>query len=98
MHIQNQIKRTLCEPSNIEYIRHLLTSEEVPHRTDLATRACEQFGFHDTRGQAQIGGCLKALRDLACAGPFVLLARRVQPRPSSHRRVLLLYTLHAADD
>jgi hypothetical protein len=87
MHIQNQIKRTLCEPSSIEYIRHLLTSEEIPHRTDLATRACEQFGFHDTRGQAQIGGCLKALRELECAGHFVLPAARVKPGPSTPRRL-----------
>jgi hypothetical protein len=58
-----------------------------PHRIDLATRAYEQFGFHDTRGQAQIGGCLKALRELECASHFVLPAARVKPEPSTPRRL-----------
>jgi hypothetical protein len=87
MYRQNQIKRTLCEPSNIEYIRHLLRSEEIPHRTDLAARACEQFEFHDTRGQAQISGCLKALRELECAGHFTLPAARIKPGPKTPSRL-----------
>ena len=87
MHIQNQIKRTLSEPSNIEYIRNLLKSKETSHRTDLATRVCEQFEFHDTRGQVQISGCLKALRELESAGHFTLPAARKKPGPKSPRRL-----------
>ena len=87
MYIQNQIKRTLSEPSNIEYIRNLLMCEEIPHRTDLAARACEQFEFHDPRGQAQISGCLKALRELECAGHFTLPAARIKPGPKTPSRL-----------
>jgi len=74
MHTQNRIKQTLSEPSSIESIRDLLNNEEIRHRTDLARRACGQFGFYDARGQAQISGCLKALRELEAAGHFSLPA------------------------
>ena len=72
MFTQNQIKRTLSKPANIEYIRHLLEHEDVRHRTDLATRACQQFEFYDARGQLQISGCAKALRQLERAGHVIL--------------------------
>ncbi len=71
MNTQNQIKRTLSNPANIEYISHLLSGNEIAHRTDLAKRTCEQFGFYDVRGQAQLGGCLKALRELETSGHFI---------------------------
>ncbi len=87
MHIQNQIKRTLSEPSSIEYIRNLLKSNEVTHRTDLATRTCEQFAFHDARGQVQLSGCLKALRELESAGLITLPTARQKPGPKSPRRL-----------
>ena len=87
MHIQNQIKRTLSEPSNVDHIRDLLKSEDISHRTDLATRVCEQLGFHDTRGQVQISGCLKALRELESAGHFILPAACKKPGPKSPRRL-----------
>ena len=35
---------------------------EFVHRTELADFLCDQFDFHDARGQAQRYGCLKALR------------------------------------
>ena len=38
------------------------------HRTGLAGRVCEEFGFFDARGRAQVGGCLAALRALERAG------------------------------
>jgi hypothetical protein len=87
MQRQNQIKRTLSHPASLEYIRHLLKSEEISHRTDLATRACEYFKFHDTRGQVQLGGCLKALRELESAGHFTLPATRIKPGPKTPRRL-----------
>ncbi|RLA51149.1 MAG: hypothetical protein DRQ65_08240 [Gammaproteobacteria bacterium] len=61
---QNQIKRTLSTPANIEYIRQLLENEDIPHRTDLATRACKQFEFYDARGQIQISSCAFALQKM----------------------------------
>ncbi|MGV6802964.1 MAG: IS4 family transposase [Ruegeria sp.] len=70
--MQNQIKQTLSTPANIEYIRHLLENEEILHRTDLATRVCKQFAFYDARGQIQLSGCAKALRQLETAGHIVL--------------------------
>ena len=72
MFTQNQIKRTLSKPTNIEYIRHLLENEDILHRTDLATRACKQFEFYDARDQLQISGCAKALRQLERAGHIIL--------------------------
>ena len=80
MNTQNQIKRTLSEPTSIEYVRGLLESNEILHRSELAEVVCEQFGFYDARGQAQRGGCLKALRELEAAGHFVLPAARRRVR------------------
>jgi hypothetical protein len=48
---QNQIKRTLSTPENIDTIRQLLANEDILHRTDVAIRVCEQFNFYDARGQ-----------------------------------------------
>ncbi|MDA3903828.1 MAG: IS4 family transposase [Desulfuromusa sp.] len=89
MHIQNQIKRTLSKPASIASIRDLLKNKAICHRTDLATRVCEQFEFYDACGQAQISGCLKALRDLDSAGHFTLpvAAARKKPEPKSFRRL-----------
>ena len=68
MNTQNQIKRTLSEPTNIAYIDDLLENKVIRHRSELATLVCEQFGFHDARGEEQRSGCLKALRELEVAG------------------------------
>ncbi|RLA38908.1 MAG: IS4 family transposase [Gammaproteobacteria bacterium] len=72
MIIQNQIKRTISTPSNIEYIRQLLENEDILHRTDLARRVCKQFEFYDARGETQIASCMKALRRLEQAGHITL--------------------------
>jgi len=69
---QNQIKRTLSTPANIETIRQLLEDKTVLHRTDLATRVCKQFAFYDARGQTQVSSCAKALRQLEQAGHIIL--------------------------
>jgi hypothetical protein len=88
MHTQNLIKQTLSELSSIESIRDLLKNEEIRHRTDLATRACRQFDFYDARGQAQISGCLKALRELEAAGYFSLTAAQGKRGESTSPRRL----------
>ena len=83
---QNQIKRTLSTPANIEYIKQLLEHEDIPHRTDLATRACEHFKFYDARGQIQTSSCAKALRQLEQAGHIALPGiRRKRAKKQSRR-------------
>ena len=81
MNVQNQIKRALSQPESIEYVRRLLEEEdtEVFTRTELAENVCEEFGFQDTGGQNQLGGCLKGLRELEAEGWFQL------PEPQTHK-------------
>jgi len=87
MFIQNQIKRTLSSPANTDYVRQLLESEDIGHRTDLAKRLCEQFGFYDAGGRIQISGCVKALRQLEKAGHITLpkVERKEQAKKSPRR-------------
>ena len=87
MKTQNQIKRTLSEPTKVEYIRGLVESNEISHRNELAQIVCEQFGFYDARGQVQQGGCVKALRELEAAGHFVLPAACARTGSNSPRRL-----------
>lgn len=84
---QNQIKRTLSEPTHIEYVRGLLESNEISNRNKLAKRVCEQFGFHDARGQAQLTSCMEALRELESAGHFTLPVACVRTGINSPRRL-----------
>jgi len=87
MFIQNQIKRTLSTSASTEFIRQLLEKEDILHRTDLATRVCKQFEFYDARGQIQLSGCVKALRQLEKAGHIILphVERKAQARKSPRR-------------
>ncbi len=87
MHTQNQIKRTLSDSTSIDYVCRLLARNDIPHRSELASRVCKQFDFYDVCGQEQRGGCLKALRELAVAGHFTLPAARMHPGRSSPRRL-----------
>jgi len=87
MKTQNQIKRTLSEPMRIEYVRGLLERNEIRHRNELAERVCEQLGFYDARGQAQRGGCVKALRELEAVGHFVLPVACGRTGKNSPRRL-----------
>jgi hypothetical protein len=84
---QNLIKQTLSASTSIEFVCGLLESNSIRHRSELAARVCEQFAFHDTRGQAQSSGCLKALRELEAAGHFTLPAPRTSPGQRSPRRL-----------
>ncbi len=81
------IKRALSTPERIAYVRELLANKAVRHRTELAVRVCEQFGFHDPRGRGQLGGCLKALRELERGGQFRLPPPQVRPGPRKPRRL-----------
>jgi hypothetical protein len=87
MKAQNQIKRNLLQPSRIEYIRELLGCKQIRHRTELAEIVCEQFGFYDPRGQPQLSGCLKALRELEAAEHFILPTAKLKTGQKSPRRL-----------
>ena len=88
MNIQNQIKRALSKPEAIEYIGRLLKEEdEFFTRTELAEVVCEQFGFQDPRGQNQLGGCLKGLRELEAKGWFELPRAQIQKGGPAPRRL-----------
>ena len=75
MHLQNQIKRTLALPDSIEVVRTLLNSQAHKNRASLGKTVCQHFNFSDARGRPQIGGCIKALRELERVGHFVLPAQ-----------------------
>ncbi len=84
---QNQIKRTLSASENISYVRRLLESNAVRHRSELAVRVCEGLKLHDVRGRPQLAGCSKALRELERAGHFTLAASRQTKQRTSRPRV-----------
>jgi hypothetical protein len=85
---QNQIKRALSKPEAIEYVRLLLEEEdEFFTRTELADVVCEEFGFQDPRGQNQLGGCLKGLRELEAKGWFQLPRPEIQKGSPVPRRL-----------
>jgi len=54
----------------------------------VAVKVCEEFGFQDRRGQHQLGGCLKALRELEGKGWFQLPAPQIEKGGPSPRRLL----------
>jgi uncharacterized protein DUF4338/transposase-like protein len=87
MNTQNQIKRTLSTSTGIEYIKQLLRSNEVAHRSDLAKQVCTHFIFHDARGEKQTSGCLKALRELESVGHFELPKSQRKASTKSPRRL-----------
>jgi hypothetical protein len=87
MHQQNQIKRTLALPRSIEVVRTLLNSKAHKNRASLSKTVCQHFNFHDARGRPQIGGCVKALRELERGGYFVLPAQSKATVLKSPRRL-----------
>lgn len=72
MNSQNQIKRTLSRPENLQQICQMLDGPATCLRTALADEVCQRFGFFTARGATQRSTCLKALRDLERKGHFVL--------------------------
>lgn len=82
-----QIQRRLARPDAVERVRQLVEVRPGMHRTELAERLCDGFGFVDARGRRQRAGCLKALRVLACRGLFVLPAPRTKTGPPRPRRL-----------
>jgi hypothetical protein len=87
MDVQNQIKRTLSEPKAIETICNLLDENGDIHRTELANRLCRRFNFFDGLGKEQLGGCLKAVKELEKKGHFQLPKAQTQPGKKRPRRL-----------
>jgi len=87
MHQQNQIKRTLSQPKSLDIIRQQIDSNVHQNRTSLSKALCQHFNFHDARGQHQIGGCNKALRELERAGHFILPVSKMPHTVKNPRRL-----------
>lgn len=87
MKLQNQIKRALSKPEAIEYVRQLLEEEDCFSRSDVAEAVCAEFGFQDPRGQNQMGGCLKGLRELEAKGWFQLPPPEIEKGGPTARRL-----------
>lgn len=87
MVFQNLIKRTLSQSESIECICHVIADNDGLHRTELADRICERFGFRDPNGRLQRSGCLKALRKLEEQGHFALPAPRCETGPKKPKRL-----------
>lgn len=64
-----------------------MLADGVTSRTHLAQGVCSQRGFHNSRGQPQLSGCLKALAELSKAGHFELPAARSRPKAGTPRRL-----------
>lgn len=72
MQTQNQIKRRLSEPVNIDRVVTLIQSGGIASRAELARQLCDELGFLDRRGKPQVGGCRVALVELERQGFFRL--------------------------
>ncbi|MDH3380207.1 MAG: IS4 family transposase [Gammaproteobacteria bacterium] len=86
MVIQNQIKRTLSQRRNIEYIQDLLKGNPEWTRSKVALEACDYFGFSDPQGRPQSSSCLKGLRELESAGHIKLPESQTTPGKKFPRR------------
>ncbi|MCI0590220.1 MAG: hypothetical protein L0Y67_01195 [Gammaproteobacteria bacterium] len=63
MKTQNLIKQTLSRAESVVVVQQIVEDNGEASRTAIAERVCEQFGFFNALGKAQIIGCLKALRE-----------------------------------
>jgi hypothetical protein len=68
-------------------VRGLLGRKGRVHRTKVADRVCDRFGFYDARGDKRRSGCLKALRELERQGEYVLPEPRTATKVGSPRRL-----------
>ncbi len=85
MYQQHQIPRTLTSQSGLKRLQTLMAGQSFATRTQLSRAVCEEFGFYDARGEAQVTSSLKVLRDLGRSGQLELPAskrsvRKVQAR------------------
>ena len=84
---RRRIQERLSEPESIERIRWLIADDGGMHRTALADRLCDEFGFLDALGGRQRSSCLKVLRSLAAKGFVDLPPPQARTGPGSPRRL-----------
>ena len=81
MRPQSQILQTLRAPEAQARLEPIVAQGAGESRAALAREVCARFGFVDTRGTAQLTGCLKALEVLETERRIALPA----PRPHGQR-------------
>ena len=84
---QSQIHRRLSQPGCTARVKRLIDENPDQHRTWLADRLCDEFGFSNPRGQRQRSSCLKSLRKLEARGCFVLPSPRREAVVARPRRL-----------
>ena len=89
MYQQSQIRRNLACSEGIVRLQALMNAENFENRSAIGRRVCEDFGFYDARGQVQLIGCMKVLRELNDDGQICLSAstrakRQVKARGLGH--------------
>ena len=72
-----------------------MDAESFKNRSAVGHRVCEEFGFHDACGGAQLVGCMKVLRDLDAAEEIRLPVSTRAKRQVKARR--LGYAVDAAE-
>ena len=77
----------MAQPETLQYLCGLIGTREYTTKKSLAKVICDRFGFYDTRGQVQYGGCIKALRELETSGHFVLPSAQVRSHNYSPQRL-----------
>ena len=65
-----------------------MNAENFENRSAIGRRVCEDFGFYDARGQVQLVGCMKVLRDLNDGGQICLPAFNTREAPDQGAVVL----------
>ena len=85
MRPQSQILHTLRAPEAETRLAPIVAHGAFESRAALAREVCTQFGFVDTRGSAQLTGCLKALEVLEAERAIALPAPRPHPQRPAPR-------------
>ena len=81
------ILQRLSQTDAIEAVRRWMDAEPEMHRTELADRVCDAFGFVDPMNRRRRTGCLKALRILEAKGCFSLPPPRTKTAMGRPRRL-----------
>ncbi len=87
MVLRSHIQRQLARRDALRRVRQLVAAHPEMHRTALADRLCDEFGFIDARGSRRRAACLKALRVLASRDLFPLPPPTTKTGRSTPRRL-----------
>jgi Druantia protein DruA/Transposase DNA-binding len=74
------VKQRLEQPESVKLVRRLLEADPQPSRCGLAKDLCRRLGLRDPKGDWQVAGTAKALRELEAQGLWTL------PEPRSRHR------------